>query len=342
MSAPERAALAERVRRSAGLFALDGRGVLAVRGGDRVRWLNGMISNDVARLEPGPERSGCRALLLTRQGRIVADLHVLLRGDEIWLETERASVELARERLSRLVIADDVELADLGDAWVRLGVEGPATRPILGALAEDAGDLARLAPDACAGLRIAGADVVAAAFGWSGEDAIQLFVPRAAAAAAQEALVRAVEARGGVAAGADVLELLRVEAGRPRAGAELSEEVLPPEVRLEEEAISYTKGCYTGQEIVARLRSRGQVAHLLVGLGLASGPAPERGAPIERDGERIGEVTSGAVSARAGAIALGFVRRAHAEPGTRVHVAGRDAEVRALPFVARAPGARGD
>ncbi|HVP28915.1 MAG TPA: glycine cleavage T C-terminal barrel domain-containing protein [Myxococcota bacterium] len=324
-------ALATAVRRGAGVFALDGRGLLVVRGGERVRWLNGMITNDVAKLAPGPDRSGCHALLLTQIGRIVADLHVLLRSDAFWLETERETVAPARARLERLLIADDVVLADESDAFARFGIEGPKAPAVVAAAAGDEG-LCQLARHACREARIADVDCVAFAWGWSGEPALQLVVPSAGAAVVREALGRAGEPLGLVSADPATLELLRVEAGVPRYGAELSEEVLPAEARLDD-AVSYSKGCYTGQEIVARMRSRGNASHLLVGLVLPGDAVPARGAAITSDGRVVGEVTSAALSPAAGAIALGFVRRGHDALGTRVEVDGLAAEVRELPFV---------
>ena len=134
-------------------------------------------------------------------------------------------------------------------------------------------------------------------------------------------------------AGEDVLELLRIEAGCPRLGAELDEDVLPAEAHLTERAVSFTKGCYTGQEIVARIESRGRVNHLLVGLAFEA-ETPALGAPL-REGERqVGEVTSVCVSPQCGAIGLGYVRRALAEPGTRLECEGGSVQVAALPFVA--------
>jgi folate-binding protein YgfZ len=126
--------------------------------------------------------------------------------------------------------------------------------------------------------------------------------------------------------------VLRIEAGRPRLGAELSQAVLPPEARLEG-SISYTKGCYIGQEIVARLRSRGHVNHLLVGLRVEGPALPARGASIRAGDAPIGEVTSAARSPHAGVIALGFVRVGHDAPGTVLAVDGARAQVAALPFV---------
>jgi folate-binding protein YgfZ len=226
-----------------------------------------------------------------------------------------------------------VELVDRSDEIARIGVEGArAAAVVTGELDAPAPAVEALAPGACTDARIAGADAVVAAFAFGGGPALQLFVPAAAGAAARAALERA----GALAGDAAALEVLRVEAGVPRMGAELSEEVLPPEARLEH-AISYTKGCYTGQEIIARVRSRGQVAHLLVGLAPDDGAPLAVGAAIEAEGERVGEVTSAAVSSRLGPIALGYVRRAHAEPGTALSAAGRSVRVRALPFDGHGP-----
>jgi folate-binding protein YgfZ len=317
------------VRRGAGLFELTERGLLEIAGSDARRWLNGMLTNDVACLAEGPEHSGCQALVLTNRGRIVADVQVLLVPPGFWLETARAAVPDLRERLSKLVIADDVRLTEKTGESVRFGLEGPGSRALLEHVL---GAPVALAPGACAPALIAGAAILIARFGWSGEDAYQLFVPCAGAAAVRERLL-APGPRGAAApCSAEALEVLRIEAGRPRLFAELSHEVLPPEARLEG-AISYTKGCYTGQEIVARLRSRGHVNHLLVGLRFEGGTPPERGAALRADGKPVGQITSAARSPHAGVIALAFVRVGHDAPGTELEVAGVRARVAALPFV---------
>lgn len=322
-------AQAAAVRRSAGLFRLPRRGVIGVGGADARRWLQGMLSNDVAGLAPGPRGSGCYATLLTPAGRIVADLQVLLRPTGFWLDLERAVLPTVLARLEKLVIADDVTLADLGPALARLGVEGPRAQAVLERALGMALDLA---PDAVTDVPLAGVSVAVSAFGWSGEPAFQLFVPTAQCAAVEAALREAAGGAELVGADCEALEILRVEAGVPRAGAELTEDVLPPEARLER-AISYTKGCYTGQEILARLRTRGEVKHLLVGLRFSGGAAPPVGAAILVGGERVGEITSAAISPSAGPIALGFVRRPHDAPGTAVEVEDRTASVSALPFL---------
>jgi folate-binding protein YgfZ len=319
-----------RCREGAGLFRSSGRGLVQVDGADRVRWLNGMLSNDVAALAPGRDRSGCYALLLTRIGRIVVDVHVLLREGAFWLEAEQSAVAPLLATLGKFIIADDVKLTEIGPAWERLALEGPAASAIFAAAA---GEAPGLAPDAADRFEIAGTSLWAGAWGVSGEDALQLFVPVGQGESVALALQRAGAPHALIAAGEDALEILRIEAGTPRFGHELSESVLPAEVGLER-AISTSKGCYTGQEIVARMATRGGASHALVGLALAEGEPPAQGSPLLAQAARVGELTSFARSARAGAIGLGFVRRQHAALGTPLEVAGRPARVAALPFVA--------
>jgi glycine cleavage system aminomethyltransferase T len=224
------------VRRGAGLFRLPQRGVLAVEGRDRVRWLDGMLSNDVAGLAPGPERSGCYALLLTRKGRIVADLRVLLRPEALWLELPRGAVAPVAETLGRFIVADDVVLRDASQELERLALEGPAAPEILEAAL---GAPLPLAAEAGAEVELAGVRLLVAAFGWSGAPARQLFAPAGSGEGVARALAQAGAARGLVEAGAEALEILRIEAGVPRLGTELDEEVLPAEARLER-AVSQT------------------------------------------------------------------------------------------------------
>ena len=330
-------ARAARVRRSAGWFALPERGVIAVRGADRVRWTNGMVSNDVARLAPGLDHSGCHALLLTAQGRIAADLHVLVREQELWLELSRDALPEVLKRLERFVIADDVALSDESDGWRRFALEGPRAPELL---ARAAGELPAIARESGAELSIAGATAIACAWGFSGDPAYQIF----ARAEDAESIAAAVSAAGGAdleAGDGEVLEILRIEAGTPRLGRELGEDVLPAEAGLVGTAVSLAKGCYTGQEIVARMESRGSASHRLVGLrfegGFPGASPPLSGAPVRAagaaDGQQIGSITSACQSALAGAIALAYLRRAHAEPGGEVEVNGARARISALPFV---------
>jgi aminomethyltransferase len=307
----------------AGLFRLAERGVIEVSGADRTRWLDGMISADVKSAKIG---DGAWGLLLTRQGRVVADLHVLARADSFWLELERTGVATVLARLAGYVIADDVVLTDRSADFARLALEGPRAAATLSAAS---GEEVALAEHAWRELALAGARVTVAAYGFTGFPAFQLFAPAAAAEAVAAALLGA----GAVEASADALECLRVEAGTPRLGYELDESVLPAEARLEG-AIAIQKGCYTGQEVVTRMRTRGRAAHQLVGLRFEGEGVPQRGAPIEAAGARVGQVTS-AVRSSEGVIGLGFVRAEAALPDAELRVAGRAARVAELPLRAR-------
>jgi folate-binding protein YgfZ len=316
------------VRRGAGLFRLEDRALLAVSGEDRVRWLDGMLSSEVRSLSP--ERTGSYSVLLTRTGRVVTDLHVLWRPEAFWLELAADALAPTCAHLEKFIIADDVSLRDLSGDWERLALEGPAAPGVLAAALPD---LPELEPDACADLPLDAAEVRVAAFGWSGESAFQIFAPRGRGDALAQRLLAAGAEQGLVPAGPEALEILRVEAGIPRYGAELDESVLPDEAGLGR-AVSTRKGCYTGQEVVARLRSQGQVSYQLVGLRSEDGAPPEPGAEVSAGGRKVGEVTSACVSPSAGAIALAFVRRAHAAPGTELRAGERSVRVAALPFVA--------
>jgi aminomethyltransferase len=284
-----------------------------------------MLTADVGALAAG---EGRYALMLSPTGRILADFQVIERGDCFWLDTGADRADAALARLTRYVIADDVTLADASDRFARIGIEGRAAPELV---AELLGSAPAIARDGCADAFLAGQPVAIAAFGWSGEPAYQMFAP----AAARPAVLAAIARAGGdalVAGDAAVLDVLRIEAGIPRMGAELGEDVLPAEAGLVERAVSLTKGCYTGQEIVARLHSRGHVNHRLVGLSFAGEAPPQRGPLAAEDGKPVGEITSACVSA-AGAVGLGFVRLPHDEIGTELRAGSRRVRVVALPHV---------
>lgn len=310
---------------SSRLFQLPSRGVITVRGDDRQRWLDGMLTCNVKKLAPG---GGAHGLLLTPQGRIVGEMHVLNRGDAIWLETESAAIAGVIARLEKFVIADDVTLRDESASWARIAVEGDGAVDLITGLGAQAPANDHAANDA----QIAGAACVLARFGFTHGEALQLFAPPADVAAVVAALIGAGAA---LASDAD-FELARIEAGTPWLARELDESVLPAEVRLDGLAVAVDKGCYTGQEVVARMRSRGRLSHLLVGLRLTTRALPAPRSALTNDRGEVGSVTSAAHSPRFGAIALGFVQAPLAEPGTKLALAsGGEAEVVALPFAVR-------
>ena len=311
-------------------FARPDRGLIEVRGSDRESWLNGMISNEL----PPAAGGAAHAAILTPKGRVVADLYVVRAADDLWLELERAFVAPTIAHLERYVIADDVTLVDRSEEFVQRTVEGADAPEVLAraipALASDA------LPDRGEVVRVAfeESEVVLAAHGFGVPQAFQLF----AAAELATRLAATLGDAGAQEGSMDALERLRVELGVPRLGRELDDGVLPDEARLED-AISTTKGCYTGQEIVARLRSRAQVNHLLVGLRLDAKLESESATGelvIEVGDKRSGEVTSIAASPAFGSIALGFVRREHASEGQPVTLVGQglrsSATIAMLPF----------
>jgi len=320
-------------RLGVGLFELADRGLLEVRGEDRVRWLDGMISQDVQALEDSKDDSGFYALLLTNRGAIVADLHVGRIGDAYYLESLRSEIPGIREALERFIIADDVVVSDVSDERPAIGLEGPKAAELLARVSSPR--IAALGHECWAETSIAGCSVLVAAFGFSGETAFQIRPHAGDRDTVEAAIGESGNSSdwGSLAPGSvEALETMRVEAGIAKLGSELDGDVLPPEARLER-AISTSKGCYVGQEIVARLRARGQVNHLLVGLRLDASALPAAEAVLSFGGRVTGELTSVTCSPTAGMIALGYVRREHAEIDTVVEFDGGRATVSALPFV---------
>jgi len=326
-AAREQATLADR--------SLHGR--LVVRGPDRLSWLHGLVTNDVASLSAG---GGCYALMLTSQGRMTTDMRVLETGDFALLDVPRGVAERLAARLAMLVIMEDVTIEDASAQLARLSVHGPRA----GSVVSRALQLDQAGHDAIAALgehenRQVGGDVfsggvLVAASGELGLPGYDLY-------ALGEHIVRLGESL--TSAGAMTIDeatwhVLRVEAGQPAFGADLGEETIPLEAGLESRAISFTKGCYVGQEVIVRVRDRGhgRVARRLVGL-VADAPL-SAGAALAAGEREAGHVTSVAWSPALGRdIALGYVHRDFVEPGSRlVADSGGHAVpvvVTALPFV---------
>jgi folate-binding protein YgfZ len=286
---------AQLVGSGAAVRRLAGRGLLRVTGRDRVRFLQGMLTNDVSALQTGDV---CYAAQLDRKGHLLSDLWVLAREQELLLDTAPGRAAAVAEILTKHVIADDVELEDLSEEWAVVAFEGPDARSAAGAPALEPNTLAADGP------------LLWVAAGTLTPEGVRLLGPSDAVAAAVErtSLPELSEVRA---------EILRVEAFLPSFDVDMSERTFPAEARLEG-ALSFTKGCYIGQEIVARIASRGAVNRLLVQLE-ADAPV-EVGAPIAVEGRAVGEVTSAAVSPVRGALALGYVKRAHAQPDTVVAI----------------------
>jgi folate-binding protein YgfZ len=302
------------VRAGAGLVDRSERGKLALTGGEAKRFLQGQVTQDVLALEPG---TGAYAAFLTNKGKMLGDLRVLDTGEELSLDTERVALQALFTLVRRYSLGFDVELHRRTLERGLLSLVGPQARALLGDAAADLGE--REHDNVAA--EVDGIPVVLVAT-WEGVD---LFVDSAQTAA----LAAALEARGAVPVAEEVAETRRVERGRPRYGVDLDDATIPQEAGLNERAVSFTKGCYVGQETVARLFYKGKPNRHLRGLRLSEPVAP--GTELTLDGRRVGAVGSVARSPEHGPIALALVRR-EAEPGTTVSAGQATAEVVALPF----------
>jgi folate-binding protein YgfZ len=293
------------------------RGKLALTGAARKTFLNGQVTNDVEALEPG---SGCYAAFLTHKGKMLGDLRVLDTGPpthELLLDTERVALQALFDLVRRFSLGHDVQLHKRTVETALLSLAGAEARALAGAEDLPAAEHAHRAGE------IAGA-------------AVRLVVTDAGvdvlcAAADAEAVAAALRAAGALPATEAEADVLRVAAGRPRYGVDLDDSVIPQEAGLNERAVSFTKGCYVGQETVARLHYKGRPNRHLRGLRLS---APAAGGEPLRLGEReVGRVGTAVEHPTLGPIALALVRR-EAEPGTLLEVDGDgvSAEVVELPF----------
>jgi tRNA-modifying protein YgfZ len=297
-----------------GLLDRSERGKLALTGAGAKEFLDGQVTNAVEALNPG---QGAYAAFLSPKGKMLGDLRVLDLGDELFLDTERSALQELFNMIRRYRIGYDVELHKRTVERGLLSLIGPESRAIAGAAELPAQEHANAdgAVDGVA-VRLVATD--------AGVDLLS-------EAGDTETLAAALRARGATPAEEAAAEVLRVEAGRPRYGIDLDDTVIPQEAGLNDRAVSFTKGCYVGQETVARLHYRGKPNRHLRGLRLSS---PATHGDELRLGERVvGTIGTAVVSPRHGPIALALVRR-EAEPGATVTVGDGDepAEVVELPF----------
>jgi folate-binding protein YgfZ len=288
----------ELVTESVGLVDRSERAKFVVRGSEAADFLQGQVSNDVEALEPG---SGCYATVLSHKGKLRTDLRVLRGDDWFWLDTEAIGHAVLEHMLRTYSLGRDVQFEDVTESRALLSLVGPAARQRLDA-APPAEEHAFVSGEH--GLYVAtqlGVDVIAPA----GTTLDVEPVPEEAA------------------------ECLRVEAGRPRLGYDMDADTIPQEAGINERAVSFTKGCYVGQETVARLHYKGKPNRHLRGLRLSE-PA-ERGTEVLLGEKVVGRLGSTCVSPRLGPIALALIRR-EAEPGATVQVGGAAAEVVDVPF----------
>jgi folate-binding protein YgfZ len=305
------------ITEACGLLDRSERGKLALTGGDARSFLQGQVTNDVEGLADG---AGCYAAFLTPKGKMLGDLRILAAADELLLDTERVALQGLFNMIRRFSIGYDVQLHKRTLERGLLSLVGPDAGVVAGA------DSLPPAEHAHALVSVPGSGVVARAI------RTDVGVDLLCSAEDVGALRAALEDAGVPGVSDAAVECLRVERGRPRYGIDLDDSVIPQEAGLNERAVSFTKGCYVGQETVARLYYRGKPNRQLRGLRLSAPASP--GDELSFDGRVVGRVASVAQSPRFGAIGLALVRR-EAPPGSTVAVAdGGDVvgEVTELPF----------
>jgi folate-binding protein YgfZ len=334
------------LRQGAGIVDRSHRGRLVLTGADRRSYLQGLLSNDIAALTPG---AGCYTTYLTAQGRMIADMRVFELGDELLVELDGTIAQGVADRWSRFIFSEDVEVRNISQSTSEVGVYGPRAAAILSAalrsggdasdvpITSDAAGLSKLAVYSSVRRTLSGHPITVLASDEIGVMGFDVVVP----AEARDNFVDLLRQSGAVDASAAAADISRIEGGRPLFLTDMHEDTIPLEAGIEDRAISLTKGCYVGQEIIIRVLHRGQgrVAKRLVGFSLNPGTVlPLAGATVTAGAREIGAVTSAAESPALGRpIAMGYVHRDFVEPGTPVEIAGVPASVTALPFVPITP-----
>ncbi len=316
------------VRESAAVLDMSYLGKLRVSGRDRVRFLNSLLSNDIKNLKPG---SGCYATLLTRQGRLESDLYVYALEEECLLECSPAGRARLFESLNKYLVSDVVMIEDISLCRSIISVQGPGSRQMVERVAGLS--LTGAAPLEQRVVHGSSGDWIVVRRDRTGCDGFDLWVPEADAVEAWERLRHSGRIRS---AGHKALDLLRTEAGIPWFGVDMDENNLPLELGLTS-AISMTKGCYRGQEIVARVTYRGHLDRRLGGVAIRHDEPPGKGAQVSSGGTAVGHVTSAVRSPLLGRpLALAILKTEFLTPGTLVEVSYEDkshpGEVVSLPL----------
>ena len=324
------------VRAAAGLFDFSFRAKFALTGRDSAKFLHRIVSNDIKGLAAG---QGTYATLLNPQGQILADLRVYATQDRLLVDTDADLGAKAMGILRRYSIGDQVQIEPLETC--ALAFEGPRAPGLLEKTLHV--DLPPLKEFEHFATNYAGFPVRVVRMSNAGEEGYEVWVGAKGMMGLWGAACGQAPSYDMLPCGTEALESLRIEAGIPRYGSELGEDTLPLEANLIN-ALSFNKGCYIGQEIVERARSRGHVNWKLVGVEIESSQPPAPGEKLTHEGNEAGEITSACVSPTLHkTLALAYVRKEHVEPGTRLQTAaGAAAQVASLPFYRRPTSAPGE
>ena len=322
------------VLNTCGIYDLGFRARISLTGGDRVRWLNGMVTNNIRDLTSG---LSVYAFLLNPQGRILGDMFVHNLGEKLVVETDQSQVEKIAATFDHYIIMDDVEVSDISARQTALGVGGPKSRAILNLAGIEVPNLMpsqMITPQCnydcgcieCTVIRGEDADHESYEIWLAPQDVYKTW--------------RALLAAGATPVGSEALEMERIARGIPLYGVDIRERDLPQETE-QMRALNFNKGCYVGQEIVERIRSRGNVHRKFTGFMAEGGAAIAAGAKITSGEKEVGEITSVAVlrlPSGERTVALGYIRREVGVPGREVRIGTAKATVTQLPLESAALG----
>jgi folate-binding protein YgfZ len=321
------------VRGSVGIADLSHRGKLRVTGEDRVKWLQSVISNDLLSLQPG---QGRYSSFLTHKGKMLTYFRCYLQADAVMLEDVGDIGDQTYAALRKfLLYGTKAKLENCRESWGLLLVSGPKAALTIGAAFGT--DVDELKPVNFISAAIGGHTALVMRTEETGERDYEILIPAEGLAAAWERLMEAGTPHGIRPVGSQALEALRMEAGIAKAGPDLNEEIVPPEANLQDKAFSLSKGCYPGQEVVARMDTYGSVRRHLVGLVVKGSAVPPKGAKLFSGSREVGWVSSATLSPEVKApIAFGFPLRDFSAAGTSLSIEADgtryEATVQPLPF----------
>jgi len=330
----------ETLQKRAAILDLSFRGRLCITGADRVRFLHGQVTNDIKRLRAG---EGTYAALVSAKGRMESDLNVHFLREELLLDFEPGLTETVLHRLEKYIVADDVQVIDVGPLYGLLSVQGPQAAGVI----RNSGSFPEIPDGKYQFKHLAdpkAGDLYLMNLPRVGTSGFDLFVPLEALASVAERLLEGGRILAARWAGWEALETARIESGIPRFGVDMDNSNFPQECGIEANAVSYNKGCYIGQEVLNRIHTLGHVNRQLQGLKLAKDlkSLPIKGDKLFVEGKEVGSITSAIASPKLKQnIALGIVRKEAAAVGTelKLHSDQRESAVwvAALPFRQSAP-----
>jgi tRNA-modifying protein YgfZ len=318
------------IREDAAIGAIAPRQQIAVAGPDHATYLQGLLTNDIPALSAG---TGCYSAWLTPQGRMLTDMHVLESGGMILLDVPAETVDATRERLEQFIFTENVQVESLAGKLIGVWMHGPKAAAVLervlgpsertGPTSERTGPTSERTPTTWrdyqhAPLEFRGQPVSVARIDQLGVPGFCIYLEPSR----EGALIAALLEAGAHDVSADAIDVARIEAGYPIFGVDMTDDTIPLEAGIEDRAISMSKGCYVGQEVIIRVlhRGHGRVARKLVTLRI-DGLVPKRGARVFAADRDVGFVTSAAASPRLGTVAMAYVHRDFVAPGTTIETA---------------------